>query len=104
MNPITGANVSAASAGIPAKLPMGLPTGPAAGEHPFRDLLLESIGQVNAMQQNADAAVESLATGGEANMAEVLTAVQKADMSFRMMMQIRNKLVQAYQEIKDIRI
>jgi len=37
-------------------------------------------------------------------MAEVLTSVQKADLSFRMMMQIRNKLVQAYQEIKEIRI
>ncbi len=43
-------------------------------------------------------------TGGDVNPAEVLTAVQKADMSFRMMMQIRNKLVQAYQEMKDIRI
>ena len=36
--------------------------------------------------------------------AEVLTAVQKADMSFRLMMQIRNKLVQAYQEIQNVRI
>jgi len=34
----------------------------------------------------------------------VLTAVQKADMSFRLMMQIRNKLVEAYHKIEDIRI
>jgi flagellar hook-basal body complex protein FliE len=38
------------------------------------------------------------------NPAEVLTAVQKADLAFRMMMQIRNKLVAAYQEVKDLRI
>ena len=56
------------------------------------------------MQQDADHAVEQLFTGGDVDPAEVLTAVQKADMSFRLMMQIRNKLVQAYQEIQDIRV
>jgi flagellar hook-basal body complex protein FliE len=43
-------------------------------------------------------------TGEDVNPAEVLTAVQKADMAFRMMMQIRNKLVQAYDEVKSIRV
>jgi flagellar hook-basal body complex protein FliE len=38
------------------------------------------------------------------NPAEVLTAVQKADLAFRMMMQIRNKLVSAYEDIQNIRI
>ena len=70
----------------------------------FKEFLLDSIDHVNAMQNDADKAVEQLATGGDVNAAEVLTAVQKADLSFRMMMQIRNKLVQAFQEIKDIRI
>lgn len=75
-----------------------------ASESSFKDLLVQSIDHVNTMQRDADAAVETLMTGGEINPAEVLTAVQKADMSFRMMQQIRNKLVQAYQEIKDIRV
>lgn len=70
----------------------------------FKNLLLESIDQVNTMQQDADKAVQQFVTGGDVNPAEVLTALQKADLSFRMMLQIRNKLVQAYQEIKDIRI
>ena len=70
----------------------------------FKEFLLDSIDHVNAMQNDADKAVQQLATGGDVNAAEVLTAVQKADLSFRMMMQIRNKLVQAYQEIKEIRI
>ena len=70
----------------------------------FKNILLQSLDQVNSMQQDADRAVEQLFTGGDVNIAEVLTAVQKADMSFRLLLQMRNKLVQAYQEIKDIRI
>ena len=42
--------------------------------------------------------------GGEADPAEVLTAVQKADLAFRLMMQMRNKLMQVYQEVRDIRV
>lgn len=74
------------------------------GTSSFKDILLGSIDQVNSMQQDADAAVENLFTGGEANPSEVLSAVQKADLAFRMMMQVRNKLVAALQEVKEIRI
>ncbi len=70
----------------------------------FKDVLLEGLQQVNVVQADAEKAVEALFTGGDINTAEVLTAVKKADMSFRLMMQMRNKLVQAYQEIRDIRI
>jgi len=56
------------------------------------------------MQQQADKAVETLMTGGEVEPAEVMTAVQKADLAFRMMMQMRNKMMQVYQEVKDIRV
>jgi flagellar hook-basal body complex protein FliE len=70
----------------------------------FAQLMLESIGHVNAMQQDANQAFELLTTGGDIQAAEVLTSIQKADMTFRLMLQIRNKLMQAYQEIKEIRI
>src|SRR3981189_1102342 len=86
----------------------GPPAGPAgvggSGESSFKNLLLDSIKQVNTMQQDADHAVENLFTGGDADPAQVLTAVQKADIAFRMMMQIRNKLTAAFQEIKGIQI
>jgi flagellar hook-basal body complex protein FliE len=75
-----------------------------AGGPSFKDLLLDSIEQVNSMQLEADQAVETMFTGGEINPAEVLTAVQKADLAFRLTMQMRNKLMEVYQEIKDIRI
>jgi flagellar hook-basal body complex protein FliE len=83
--------------------PMPALDGPAGGPS-FKDMLVDSIQQVNTMQLEADRAVETLFTGGEINPAEVLTAVQKADLAFRLTMQMRNKLMEVYQEIKDIRI
>lgn len=77
---------------------------PAGGAQPFKNVLLEALDQVNSMQSQANEAVQQLVTGGDVNPAEVLTSLQKADMSFRMMLQIRNKLVAAYQEINNIRI
>ena len=41
-------------------------------------------------------------TGGDVDPASVLTAVEKADLAFRMMLQMRNKVMQVYQEVKDI--
>jgi flagellar hook-basal body complex protein FliE len=76
----------------------------AAGGPDFKNMLMDSIREVNSMQQEANQAVENLMAGGDANPAEVLTAVQKADLAFRMMMQVRNKLVQAYDEVKSIRV
>ncbi len=78
--------------------------GAAKDSAPFTDFLLKSIHEVNAMQQDADVAVEQLMTGGDVNPAEVLTAVQKADVAFRLMLQVRNKIVQAYQEVNNIRV
>lgn len=70
----------------------------------FKDMLVDSIKQVNQMQHDADQAVEALFTGGDVNPAEVLTAVQKADLAFRLTMQMRNKAMDVYREIRDIRI
>ena len=86
-------------------------TGPAAGAAPavegqssFKDMLLNSLNEVNSLQVDANQAVEKLATGGDVNPAEVLSAVQKADIAFRLMMQVRNKLVQAYQDVQQIKV
>lgn len=87
-----------------APTPLGGAAPASADNASFSSLLVESLGQVNAMQQEAGRAVESLATGGDISPAEVLSAVQKADLAFRLTMQIRNKLVQAYQEVQNIRV
>lgn len=91
---------------IPPPIPQGpgAAAPPAAGSASFQEFLTDSIGEVNAMQQDADKAVETLVTGGDVTPAEVLTAVQKADMAFRVMMQMRNKLLQAFQEIQNLRV
>ena len=85
-------------------VPSGAGVAQSADGPSFKDFLLNSIQQVNSMQQDADKAVEDMFTGGDTDPATVLTAVQKADMAFRMMMQIRNKLSSAYDEFKNIRI
>ncbi len=77
---------------------------PAETGQSFKDFLVQSIQDVNSMQAAADKAVEKLATGGDVNPAEVLTAVQKADIAFQMMVQVRNKLVDAFNEIKSLQV
>jgi flagellar hook-basal body complex protein FliE len=56
------------------------------------------------MQHDSQEMIEKLLSGDDVNQAEVFTSVQKADMSFRMLVQIRNKLMQAYEEINSIRV
>jgi flagellar hook-basal body complex protein FliE len=105
MNAITNLNTASTASTSLASAALGnaASTG-GSGEASFKNLLLDSIKQVNTMQHDADHAVENLFSGGDADPAEVLTAVQKADIAFRMMMQIRNKLTTAFQEIKGIQI
>ena len=98
MTPINSLQVSSLSA------PKFSPPIQAEQGSSFKNVFLESIEQVNSMQNSADQAVNSLLTGDDVNPAEVLTALQKADLTFRTMMQVRNKLLSAYQELKDIRI
>jgi flagellar hook-basal body complex protein FliE len=99
----------AAISGLGSSVPLAAPRPPAPPvvaqpQQGFKDFMLQSLEQVNGMQMEANEAVQNLMTGGDVNPAEVLTTVQKADLAFRLMLQIRNKLVQAYQEIKDVRV
>jgi flagellar hook-basal body complex protein FliE len=91
---------------IPATTPLVNPTTSAAPQSgtSFKDMLVDSVKQVNSMQLDADNAVNQMFTGGDVNPAEVLTAVQKADLAFRLTMQMRNKLMDVYQEVQNIRI
>jgi flagellar hook-basal body complex protein FliE len=90
----------------PALTPPQLPAAAVSSseESSFKDFLLQSIQEVNSMQQAAQSAVEKLTTGGDVSPAEVLTAVQKADIAFHLMMQVRNKLVQAFEEVQNVRV
>ncbi len=70
----------------------------------FADVMKNSIKEVNALQKEADLAIQDLALGKTENVTEVLTAVEKADLAFRHLMQIRNKLLDAYEEINRLRV
>ncbi len=70
----------------------------------FPQMLQAGFAQVNDVQQDAHAQVHEMLTGGDVSQVEVLTAVQKADMAFRLLVQVRNKLMAAYEEINAIRV
>ncbi len=75
-----------------------------AGGADFKNMLLKSLSEVNDMQVDAENAVTSLATGKTENVTEVMAAVEKADLAFKNLMAIRNKIVDAYKEIQQLRI
>ena len=63
----------------------------------FDDVINEAISKVSQVQNDADNAVSELAKGGDVTSA--ILAVEKADMSFQLMVEIRNKLISTYEEI-----
>jgi flagellar hook-basal body complex protein FliE len=69
----------------------------------FADYLAAKIGEVDVLQQGADRAIQDVATGKEQDLTKVVSAAEKANLAFQMMVQIRNKLVDAYQEVMRIR-
>ncbi len=77
---------------------------PSTGIDAFANVLAKQVQNVNSMQTDANDMVHSMLTGGDVNEAEVLTAVQKADLAFRMLLQVRNKLIEAYREVQQIQI
>jgi flagellar hook-basal body complex protein FliE len=70
----------------------------------FKDVLLQNLQKVNALQNDATKAVEDLHTGNRDDIETVLMATQKADTAFRMLQQVRNKLMDAYSELQQIRV
>lgn len=76
----------------------------AEGGASFKDVLMKNLNEVNQLQQDADTALENYVTGKSHNVGEVITASQKASLAFSMLTQIRNKLQEAYDEVKNLRI
>lgn len=65
----------------------------------FSSVLKDSIEKVNKLQTEADRAIEGLARGDVNNIHDTMIAVEKANLSFNMMLQVRNKLLAAYEEV-----
>jgi flagellar hook-basal body complex protein FliE len=74
------------------------------GKGDFGVHLNKALGEVNELQQKADQAIQQLVGEGKGDLQETMVALEKADVSFRLMMQIRNKVLEAYQEIMRMQV
>ena len=79
-------------------------SGPPSGAGSFADMLKSSLDEVSKLQQDASKAVEDLATGKTENVTGVMTAMEKSDLAFKTLLAIRAKLMEAYDEIKNISV
>jgi flagellar hook-basal body complex protein FliE len=75
-----------------------------SGTSGFLDSLKSAIGKVNDAQMEAGRSIDSLMTGETQDIHRTMVALQQADVSFQLMMQIRNKLVAAYEEIQRMQV
>ncbi|MBK7425031.1 MAG: flagellar hook-basal body complex protein FliE [Propionivibrio sp.] len=76
-----------------------------AGGADFAQILQNSIDQVNQTQQQAQGMAANFAAGdGNANLHEVMISLQKANISFQEMVQVRNKLVSAYHDVMNMQV
>ncbi|HHL40576.1 MAG TPA: flagellar hook-basal body complex protein FliE [Deltaproteobacteria bacterium] len=70
----------------------------------FSKLLKESINKVNELQNEAGKAMEKLAKGEDQSIHATMIAAEKANVSFNMMVQVRNKILKAYEEIMRMQV
>ena len=73
---------------------------PKTGGADFRDILANSIKEIEDLQAKADQAIAGLVTGEVTNVSQVMLAVERANLAFSTMMEIRNKILTAYEEIQ----
>lgn len=79
-----------------APAPVGKAAEPASG---FGQLLADKLGEVETAQKDADQAVQTFALGNGEGLQDAVVALEKASLSFELMMKVRGKIVEAYQDI-----
>ena len=94
-NPIQGIPTGNSDYGVTASL--SREGGERGGE--FVKTLEEAMSQVSQLQSEADAHVGQLLSGNNQDVHSAMIAVEKASLAFEMMVQVRNKIVQAYQQV-----
>ncbi|MFY9676136.1 MAG: flagellar hook-basal body complex protein FliE [Terriglobales bacterium] len=89
----------------------GLPTPPSAPTAPsgsqdeqgnFGDTLRSAISSVDQLNQSSDSQVTELLKGDRQDVHNVMIAIEKADISYQLMLQVRNKILNAYQEVSKL--
>lgn len=78
---------------------------PAAGEkNEFGAVLRNAIDEIHQLQQNADRAIENVQLESTQSVHEAMIALEKASISFKAMMQVRNRILEAYQEVMRMQV
>ncbi len=95
--------LQARAAGTPADI--AAPGAQAAGTPDFATLMKDSVDRIAAMQNQASALASAYETGDKSvDLAKVMVELQKADLAFRAMTQVRNKLVDAYTQVMNMSV
>ncbi len=74
------------------------------GDKTFAQTMKESILKVNDVQTQADQSIVDLTTGRNTDIHQTMIAVEKAEVTFQLMMQVRNKLISAYEEVSRMQV
>jgi len=88
-----------------ASIDQGLPQVKPAEKEPgsgFDEMMQEAIGKISQVQTDAEKAVKELASGGDPT--EAILSMEKADMNFQLMVEVRNKLISAYQTVMNMQV
>jgi len=80
------------------------PQGPATDKESFKKTLLGYIDQVNELQNRADRSIEKLISGETRDIHQVMIAAEEASISFQLMMELRNKILEAYHEVMRVQV
>ena len=70
----------------------------------FGDTLADAVGRVDQAQKTADAQVEAFVAGETENTHEVMIAMNQAELHFKLMTEVRNKLLDGYQELMRMQV
>ena len=100
MNPLSAENLRVRLETEPLLPPAtGAPNESKPPAIPFKDVLRGLVDQVDSLQKEADASIEGLLSGETTSVHDVVVKMEEAGIAFDLMMQIRNKLLEAYQQI-----
>ena len=100
INPVSGITPPIASSGI------GVEAGkkPSAAGSDFSNVLRDYLGKVDGDQQASSKAIQDLLAGKSDDVLPVVAAVAKADMSFKLLIGVRNKVIEAYKQTMNMQI
>ena len=74
------------------------------GDKSFADTLKDAVQSVNTAQKESDVKMQEMAVGKSKDISDVMITAEKADIALRLMVQVRNKIIEAYQDIMKMQV